>query len=111
RDSMIAIPMAFLEHPSQEPKLDSLTLVQSTETHVGMILDQLQSGQMLAGGPVFGNQKLLGLAFYGTDSATAVGLVDQDPTVQNGRLGVTMRRWWSAWGVLPPKPTVKELGK
>ncbi len=42
RDSMIAIPMAFLEHPSEEPKLDSLTLVTSTEKHVGMILDQLQ---------------------------------------------------------------------
>lgn len=111
RDSMIAIPMAFLEHPSEEPKLDSLTLVTSTEKHVGMILDQLQSGQMLAGGPVFGNQKLLGLAFYGVDSAAAVGLVKQDPTVQNGHMAVTMRQWWSAWGVLPPKPTVKEMGR
>ncbi len=66
---------------------------------------------MLAGGPVFGNQKLLGLEFYGVDSATAVTLVKQDPTVQNGHMAVTMRQWWTAWGVLPPKPTVEEMGR
>lgn len=110
-DSMIAIPMVFLEKPRQEPKLDSLVVAQAMEKHVGMVLDQLQSGQMLAAGPTIGDPRLVGLYFYGTDSTTAVRLLKDDPTIQNGHYAITMRQWWSAWGVLPPKPTVKEMGK
>ncbi len=110
-DSMIHVPMVLLEHPSVEPQLDSLALRTSSEAHVGMILDQLESGKILAAGPVFGDQKLLGLSFYAGDSASAVALLQQDPTVQNGHMAVTMRQWWTAWGVLPPVPTVKEMGR
>lgn len=111
RDSMIAIPMVFLEKPREEPKLDSLAMAQAMEKHVGMVLDQLQSSQMLAAGPTIDSDRLVGLYFYGTDSTTAAQLLKDDPTIQNGHYAVTMRQWWSAWGVLPPKPTVKELGK
>ena len=110
-DSMIAVPMALLERPKEEPKVDSLALVHANQVHAAMMLDQLESGKLLAAGPVSGNQKLLGLRFYGTDSASAAQLVKQDPTVQNGHLAVTMRQWWTAWGVLPPVPTVKEMGR
>jgi len=110
-DSMIPVPMVFLEHLSREPALDPAVLRSSTEAHVGMILDQLMSGKLLAAGPVFGDQRLLGLSFYAGDSASAAALVQQDPTVQNGHMAVTMRQWWTAWGVLPPVPTVKEMGR
>lgn len=108
-DSMIRVPMAFLERSPAEPRIDSLALARSTETHVGMILDQLKSGQLLAAGPVFGNGRLMGFSFYGTDSVTALRLVKEDPTVQNGHMAIRMRQWWTAWGVLPPVPTVKEM--
>ena len=111
RDSMIAIPMVFLEKPREEPKIDSLALAAAMEKHVGMVLDQLASSRMLAAGPTMDSQRLVGLYFYGTDSTTAAQLLKDDPTIQNGHYAITMRQWWSAWGVLPPKPTVKELGK
>lgn len=110
-DSMITVPVAFLNRPAVEPKMDSLVTAKAMAGHVGHILDMLKSGQALAAGPMFDDGPLRGLTFFGTDSATADRLAHDDPAIKAGRMNIEMMQWWTAWGILPPTPTVKELGQ
>jgi len=110
-DSMIQVPTAFLMRPMQSPVMDSVAALRATAGHMGHILDMLTSGKLLAAGPFFDDGPIRGMSFFATDSATARKLSLEDPAVQAGRLNVVMLPWWTAWGVLPPVASVREIGK
>lgn len=109
-DSMIRVPAAFLMRPSTVPKADSAEVALATAGHMGHILDMLKGGQLLAAGPFFDDGPIRGVSFFATDSATAHRLSHDDPAVRAGRLNVVLLTWWTAWGILPPSPIVKEMG-
>jgi uncharacterized protein YciI len=108
-DSMILMPVVLLQKPTYAAQPDSVSLARATAGHMGHILDLMLSGQMLAGGPFFEPGPIRGICFFGTDTTTALKLSLDDPAVKAGRLEVQMLPWYTAWGVMPPTPTIKEL--
>ncbi len=110
-DSMIQVSLALLARAVQPPKLDSLAIVNATYGHMGHTLDMLLDGRLLASGPFFDDGPIRGMHFFAGDTTTARTLCQADPAVQAGRLNFVVLPLWTAWGVLPPKPTVKELAK
>jgi uncharacterized protein YciI len=108
-DSMILMPVVLLKKPSMPAQPDSVSLARATAGHMGHILDLMLSGKMLAGGPFFDNSEIRGICFFGTDTTTAWKLSLDDPAVKAGRLEMQMLPWYTAWGVIPPRPTIREL--
>jgi len=71
------------------------------------ITGMLLTGEMLAAGPFLDGGPIAGIGVFPTDSATAQRRFESDPLVRGGQLSVETRMWWTAWGVMPPKPTIR----
>jgi uncharacterized protein YciI len=110
-DSMIVLPLVFLRTPAHYVARDSVEELRITAGHLGGIVDELIDGRLLAAGPFFDDGAYRGVSIFGTDSTTARRLAMDDPAVRAGRIEVDMLPWMTAWGVMPPQPTVKEAGK
>jgi len=110
-DSMIKVYTAMLLRGSKPAPLDSMAVAKATAGHLGHILDMMKDGTLLAAGPFFDDSPTRGICFFSTDSVTAHRLAHEDPAVKAGRLTIEMLPWWTAWGVLPPRSSVREMGQ
>lgn len=110
-DSLVVLPLELLKKPAFLVPIDPTARVRISADHQAYILDLMLDGRLLAAGPVFDEGELRGVGFFGTDSVTARKLSNDDPAVQSARIDVEMLACRIPWGVLPPRPTVKEAAR
>lgn len=106
-DSMIALALVYLKDVPHAAPVDSARLVTLRREHLDGIMGMLLSGEMLAAGPFLDGGPISGIGVFNTDSLTATRRFENDPMVKAGQLSVETRMWWTAWGVMPPRPTVR----
>ena len=106
-DSMIAMPLVFLRAGKRSAAIDSTRRVALQRQHLDGIMGMLLSGELLSAGPFLDRGEIAGIGVFSTDSASAAARFENDPLVRAGELSVDTRVWWTAWGVMPPRPTVR----
>jgi uncharacterized protein YciI len=107
RDSMITLAVVYLKSVPNAAPVDSARLAAMQREHLDTIMGMLLSGEMLAAGPILDSGPIRGVGVFGSDSLTAQRRCQDDPLVRAGQFSVETRMWWTAWGVMPPTPTVR----
>ena len=107
RDSMITLAVVYLKNVPHAAPVDSARLAAMQREHLDGIMGMLLSGEMLAAGPFLDGGPIAGVGVFAADSLTAQRRFEDDPMVRAGQLAVETRMWWTAWGVMPPVPTVR----
>ena len=106
-DSMITLAVVYLKDVPHAAPVDSARLVAMRREHLDGIMGMLLSGELLAAGPLLDGGPIAGVGVFNTDSLTAARSFENDPMVKAGQVSVETRMWWTAWGVMPPTPTVR----
>jgi uncharacterized protein YciI len=97
--------LGLLRRPDAAPELAEARLMELQKGHMANITAMADSGDLVIAGPMGDDTTLRGIFVFRTpDQEKVRALVDQDPSVQAGRLRVDLMRWYIPRGALPPAP-------
>ena len=94
--------LGLLRRPADAPSYPKEKLEEIQAGHMANILAMADSHDLAIAGPMGDDTALRGIfVFRTTDPDKIHGLVEKDPAVQAGRLGIELYPWYVPEGVLP----------
>jgi uncharacterized protein YciI len=97
--------LGLIRRPADAPELAEARLKELQKGHMANIQAMADSGDLVIAGPMGDDTALRGIFVFRTlDQDKVHALVEQDPSVQAGRLQVDLMRWYIPRGALPPAP-------
>ncbi len=97
--------LGLIRRPADAPELAEARLKELQKGHMANIQAMADSGDLVIAGPMGDDTALRGIFVFRTlDQDKVRALVEQDPSVQAGRLQVDLMRWYIPRGALPPAP-------
>jgi uncharacterized protein YciI len=97
--------LGLIRRPADAPELAEARLKELQKGHMANIQAMADSGDLVIAGPMGDDTGLRGIFVFRTlDQDKVRALVEQDPSVQAGRLQVDLMRWYIPRGALPPAP-------
>ena len=101
-----AYTVVFLRRPSSAPKMSDEQLDALQARHLEFNRSMREGGQMVVGGPFIAHPDplLRGMNVYRTSLEETTRVAHQDPSVQAGRLEVTIVPWLVPAGLLGDRP-------
>jgi uncharacterized protein YciI len=97
--------LGLIRRPVDAPELAEARLKELQKGHMANIQAMADSGDLVIAGPMGDDTALRGIYVFRTlDQDKVRALVEQDPSVQAGRLQVDLMRWYIPRGALPPAP-------
>lgn len=94
--------LVFLVRPPEPTPYDEGRLDAIQEEHLGYLKSLLEDGRMLVAGPLTNqpDERLRGICLFRVPMDEAAAIMQEDPSVQAGRLAVEVMRWWTAEGAV-----------
>jgi uncharacterized protein len=104
-----AYTVVFLRRPSDAPQLSDKELDELQREHIAFNARMREEGHAVLTGPLSGqpDQSLRGINVFRTSVEETRRLMDQDPSVQAGRLAVDVFTWYLPEGLLGGRPAAQ----
>lgn len=102
RDSMVTYTFAFLRPgPRRAEWMRSPKGRALVDDHVRNVARLARTRELIAAGPLAGDESLSGVLVFDADTARARRLTETDPAVRAGVFRAEFHRWWVGHGVIP----------